>query len=155
MPTSNYQVEILRKLEVSKTVLAMDMAQAILDQKVEGYSKLSTVELGQLLVPTLDMIFQFFKDGNAVPPKTYITNWAKSRVKGGFSPSSLEVALDVVTSRLEKELDQLIAALFQKEPSVEARLRISQHGTSYKARLENLKALCHVSAIAITLNETS
>jgi hypothetical protein len=155
MPASNYQAEILRKLEVSKTALAMDMAQAILDQQVEGYSKLSAVELGHVLEPTLDMIFQFFKDGNAVPPKSYITKWAKARVTAGFSPSSVEAALDIVTSRLEKELDQLLTALFQKEPNVEARLRISQYTTGYKAKLENLKALCHVSVIATTLNETS
>jgi hypothetical protein len=155
MPISNYQAEILRRLEVSKTALALNMAQAILDQQVEGYSKLSGVELGHLLEPTLDMIFQFFKDGDSMPPKNYITKWAKSRVKAEFSPSSLEVALDIVTSRLEKELDQLLAALFQAEPSVEARLRISQNTTGYKAKLENLKALCHVSAIAATLNVTS
>jgi hypothetical protein len=144
---------ILQGLEANKTGIATTIAQAFLDQQIPGYSNFSTTQLVQLFMPTLEIIFQFFHDGDAAAPKAYIAKQAEARVKAGIGLTGIEVGLKVAVSMLENELDKLLANLAKTTNITQAELQAL--GVKYKHRLESLKTLYQISAIVSTLNNSS
>jgi hypothetical protein len=141
---------ILQELETHKTDLATTVAQAFLDQQIPGYSNFSATQLVHLFIPTLEIIFQFFHDGNAAPAKAYIINQAEARVKAGISLTGIEVALKVAISVLENELDRLLADLAKTKNTAQTELQALS--VKYKYRLESLTTLFQISAIVSRLN---
>lgn len=156
MSTSSNKVnvteEILQQLQANKANVTLLIAQKLLDERIEGYANFSLSQLSQSLRPTIDMIFQYFRDGNTVPPKVHIVHWAEMRVKAGFSLESLEKAVNMCTYVLEDQLDLIIASYLDNPNIAKTDLKALQ--TKFKIRLESLQALCQVKAVNSALNPT-
>jgi hypothetical protein len=143
---------LLQELEANKVLLATLIAQAFLEQQLEGYAHFNSAELSQQIVPTLTIMFQFFRDGNTSPPKAHIIKWAQMRVKAGFSVESLEKAVNILVGIIETHINQLLAAKFGDAATVRPGTPLAKLHAKYKRRLENLQALCQVNAINSALN---
>jgi hypothetical protein len=141
---------IIQKLEANKADLANTIAQAFLDQKIPGYSNFTAAQLVHLFMPTLEIIFQFFRDGDAAPAKAYITKQAEARIKAGIDLTGIEFGLKVAVSMLENELDRLLADLAKTKATTQTELQAL--GVKYKSRLESLRTLYQISAILSALN---
>jgi hypothetical protein len=150
-PTSGDE-SLLQELEADKVLLATLIAQAFLEQQIEGYAHFTTAELSQQIVPTLAIMFQFFRDGNTSPPKANIIKWAQIRVKAGFSVESLEKAVNILVSIIEAHINKLLAARSDSTTMATPGTPLAKLQAKYKRRLENLQALCQVNAINSALN---
>jgi hypothetical protein len=146
---------IIQKLETSKSNLARAIAQAILDQNLQDYANLNLNQLSQLIIPSIEMVLRFFRDGDVGAIKANILQRAEERVKRGFHLDSMEVAIVTIANEIEKLIDSVNTNVSTSSTQIdsipEAAVQMLQ--VKYKRRLDNLRVLSQVQVIASQLNK--
>jgi hypothetical protein len=145
---------IIQKLETSKSSLARTIAHAILDQNLQDYANLNLDQLSQLIIPSIEMVLRFFRDGDVGSIKANILQRAEERVKRSFHLDSMEVAIVTIANEIEKLIDSVntsVSTYTQVDSISEAAVQTLQ--VKYKRRLDNVRVLSQVQVIASQLNK--
>jgi hypothetical protein len=140
---------VIQKLEASKSELARTIAQAILAQNLQDYVNLNLSQLSQLIIPSIEMVLQYFRDGDVGAIKANILQRAEARIKRGFHLDSMEVAIATIANEIEKLIDSV--ATSKRADSI-SEVVVQALQVKYKRRLDNVRVLSQVQVIASQLN---
>jgi hypothetical protein len=141
---------VIKQLEATKLEITRIIAQALLKHQFPEYANISVDRLSEVLIPSLDMILDYFRTNDAVTLKATIIAIAQDRVNRNYSINNLQDIISIIGTELENVIDTIT------EPNPadsKSQADLDHLKIKYKSRVESIKALSQVSVISTQLKK--
>lgn len=135
--------QIIQKLENEKKDLARQIAQEIKQRQVEPLAIIPLKQLEQAIMPSIDMVLNYFRTDDSTTVKNEIQERAATQVKQGYPAISLQLGIEIIADNIEQAIE-IITGGDDGNAAVRAK---------YKNRVDNIKALSKVSVVKYNLKE--